>query len=309
MIKLGMVGTGLIGQWHSKAILKNPECELVAVADIAIEKTKDIADSHNAKAFSDYKQMCEDVELDGVILNLPHYLHRDATIYFLDKGVNVLVEKPMAMNTAECDEMIIAAKNNNVKLAVGHVQRYYNAYRRIKEIIENGEMGKLCMITEVRNTDYVPGRPEWFLKKDMAGGGIIMNYGVHTLDKIMYTTGLSVKDMHFVKSNPLTDDDVELNAHIFFELTDGVTATVTYCGCQVPEEYETSFYFTNGAVKVADGYALQIAKDGKYVNAYVENDIFEDQINEFIKLLKGEESEIATPEYGREIISVVEKMV
>lgn len=308
MFKIGIVGAGIIGKEHSDAILKNNDCTLVAVADIDEAKAKELAAEHNAQFFTDYKKMAESVKIDAVILNLPHYLHCEVSIYFLNRGINVLVEKPMAMSVAECDKMIAAAKISGSKLAVGHVQRYYSAHKEIKKIIESEKFGKLCMIREVRNVNYLPNRPGWFLKKELSGGGIVMNYGAHTLDKILYTTGLSVENVYSAVSNPLSEDDVEINAQVLFELSGGVSACVTYCGCHIPGEYNTEYYFTNGVVKVEGGRNLIVFEDGKFVNYGGTAELISEQLKEFIKFLNNEESEIVLPDYGREIISVIEKI-
>lgn len=309
MFEIGIIGAGMTGVAHSKAIAANPDCRLVAVCDLVEEKAKYLAASYDATYFTDYRQMCHEVDMDAVIIILPHFLHREVSVYCMEKGINVLVEKPMAITMEECDEMEKTAKENNVKLAVGHVQRYYSAYREIKTIIEKGTLGKLCMITETRNIDYVANRAAWFLKKSLSGGGIVMNYGAHSLDKIFYTTGLDVKNIHAVISNPLTDDDVEINAQIFAELSDGVTAQISYCGCHVPNEYTTSFYFTDGVAKVLEGYKLQIITKDGVSDIESTSNIFDEQIVEFIKLLKGEQSEIVTSEYGQKVIEVLKKIL
>ena len=136
-----------------------------------------------------------------------------------------------------------------------------------------------------------------------------MNYGAHSLDRIFYTTGKGVKNVHSVISNPVSEHDVEINAQILFELEDDITASVTLCGCHVPNEYEISYYFTNGAVKIKNGQELLVFENGEYVNYGGECRLMECQLTEFVKHLKGEENEIASPEYGRKVISVLQKLV
>lgn len=306
MIKIGMIGAGGIAAEHSDAIANNPDCELSAVCDIDVVRAENIAKLHSATVFTDYKEI---KDVDAVIINLPHYLHCEVSCYFLQKGINVLVEKPMANTVEECDKMIEAAKRSGRKLAVGHVQRYFSATREVKKIIESGRFGKLCMICEVRNTNYLSGRPEWFLKKELAGGGILMNYGAHSLDRIFYTTGKKVKKVHSVISNPLSEDDVEINAQILLELEDEITASVTYCGCNVPDEYEISYYFTHGVVKIKNGLELLVYENGRWVNHGGERRLMLSQLEEFVKYLKGEESEVVTAEYGKEVIRILQKLV
>jgi len=306
MIRIGMIGAGEIASAHTDAIAENPDCRLEVVCDIDISKAEKIAKAHNITVVSDYKDI---KDVDAVIINLPHYLHCEVSCYFLEKGISVLVEKPMANTVEECKKMIEAAKNSKGKLAVGHVQRYYSAVHRVKEIIESEQLGKLCMICEVRNTDYLSGRPEWFLKKELSGGGILMNYGAHSLDRIFYTTGKKVKNVNSVISNPVSDDNVELNAQLLFELEDGVSATVTFCGCHVPGEYEIAYYFTNGVAKLKNGSELLVYENGEWINYGGESRLMELQLKEFVKYLQGEESEIVTPEYGEEVVKVLQRLV
>ena len=310
MIKLGIVGAGIIGKDHSKAIAENPDCILTAVCDTVLERAEEIASEHNAQVFTDYKTMCEVADMDAVILNLPHFLHHDATVYFLEKGVNVLVEKPMAMNVEECDSMIAAAEKSGAKLAIGHVQRYYSAYGEVKKIKESGKYGKLCMITEVRNLNYInPNRPKWFLDKKLSGGGIVMNFGAHSLDKIMYVTGETVEEIHGYLDNPVTSDNIEVNAQLLLKLTGGISANITFCGCPGVPNYETIFYFDHGVAKVTSGSQLHLSEDGKFVPVGGNIELLPAQLEEFVKFLKGEESMIVTPEYGREIIRVLEQVL
>lgn len=311
MIKLGIVGAGNIGKSHSLAISQNPDCCLVAVCDTVIERAEEIAICHQAKSFTDYKDMCASVEMDAVIINLPHFLHHEVTVYFLEHGVNVLVEKPMAMTAAECDSMIATAKKNGVKLAVGHVQRYFAAYGEVKKLVENGRYGKLCMITDVRNTNYLQNRPKWFLTKNQSGGGIVMNFGAHSLDKIMYVCGQQVETAHAILRNPLSDDDVEINAQLLLQLTGDISATISFCGCPGVYAHETVFYFENGVAKVtAGGNKLLVSENGTFVTAYEgRSTLLADQLCEFVKFLRGEDNMMVTAEYGREIIRALEKVL
>ena len=111
MIRIGIVGAGGIAKSHAAAIADNPDCAIAFVADIDKDRAEKMAAEYNALAFTDYKDFdCEGI--DAVILNLPHYLHCEATVFFLEKGVHVLCEKPMANTTDECDRMIAAAKKS-----------------------------------------------------------------------------------------------------------------------------------------------------------------------------------------------------
>lgn len=312
MIRIGIVGAGAICALHKEAIVKNPDCELAAVCDLVLEKAEKEVEGTDARTYTDYKDMQEKEELDAVILNLPHFLHRDVAVYFLERKVAVLVEKPMAITTEECDDMIAASKKTGAALAVGHVQSYHACYKKLREMIDKEELGKLSHITETRNCDYFTGRPAWFLDKKTAGGGIIYNYGAHTLDKIRFTTGMEVEQVMAVGNNFLNDKNVESSAQMYLKFDSGVGAACTYSAGLVPSQYETYFYFTEGAAWIEDGYYLHVSRKGapyEKVELDYSYTIFEEQIEEFLKLIRGEENHVITPEYGKAVIAVLEKAV
>jgi predicted dehydrogenase len=230
------------------------------------------------------------------------------SVYFLEKGVHVLCEKPMANTLAECDRMIEAAKRSKAKLAIGHVQKYYTAAEEVKKIIESKRFGELVMIHETRTKDYLNNRPAWFLSKKTAGGGIAMNLGAHSLDRILFTTGLAVENVYGIASNPVSNDDIETTAHFLIGLSGGVSATITLCGTHVPQTHDTIYYFTNGIVKI-EGRDLFIYENGEFVNCGGEYNLIVRQLAEFVKLIRGEESAACTPEYGREIIRVLKEVI
>lgn len=310
MYKIGVVGAGKVALAHKKAILGHEQCCLAAICDTVVDKAKKLAEGTDARIYDNYETMQEKEALDAVILNLPHFLHEKVSVYFLDRGISALVEKPMAISTEECDAMIAAAKRSGAKLGVGHVQRYHRCYSIVKQMIGSKQLGELCGIREVRNVDYFTNRPAWFLDKALAGGGILMNFGAHTLDKVLYTTGLKMKDVFASGNNFLTNDSVEAMAQLLVTFEGGVSGTFCYCGCKGAREYRTDFYFTGGTAQIRDGWDLWVCEAGgefTHVAGCNDSGLIDAQMVEFVKLLNGEENEMATPEYGREVISVLER--
>ena len=310
MLKIGIVGAGAIGESHKNAIMNNPQCSLVAVCDLDVEKAKILAEGTVANIYTDYMQMQESENLDAVILNLPHFLHKDVSVYFLKNKIAVLVEKPMANSVAECEEMITAAEESNVPLGIGHIQKYYKCYTEFRKIVDSGELGKFCHMTETRNIDYFTNRPLWFLDKNKSGGGIVMNYAAHTLDKLFYVLDSEIVSVTAVGNNFYTDVNVEASAQVLLKFSDGSSASLTYCGCKVPQQYETYFYFTNGVAKIIAN-KLYISKNGndfEEVELIDKQSVFDTQLSEFVKLINGEESQLVNPNYGKRIIGVIEKI-
>ena len=313
MFKIGIVGAGAIGKSHKRAIMANEKCELTAVCDINEENAKVVAEETDARIYADYKEMAENEKLNAVIINLPHFLHKDVSIYFLERGFNVLVEKPMANTKAECEEMVAAAEKSGALLVVGHVQKYHDCYRVLRNMIKEGRFGKLCSVTEERNQDYFPNRPAWFLDKKQSGGGIITNFGAHTLDKVMYTADLDIEDIYAVGNNFMTDHDVAASVQLLVKFSGGVSGAFTYCGTHIKSLYETNFYFTDGIAQIRNGQELWISENkGAFVQVEGLNTaavLISAQLNELVNLLEGKETEIVMPDYSIQIVDALEKAV
>ena len=313
MLKIAIVGTGIIANSHISALKHLPECKLVALCDINEEKVKALALENNVPYFLNYKDIPSSVDCDAVILNLPHGLHCEASIFFLDNGIHVLVEKPMANTVKECDLMMEAAERNGKKLAVAHIQRFFNANMVVKDYIESGKLGKLCMYTEQRTINYfLDKRPRWFLDKKMAGGGIVMNYGAHAFDKLFSVTGARPISIDANCANIKNDFSVEGHAQIFAKFDNGMTASITFSGYST-SVWDSIYYFTEGALRVCGSNILEINRgDGKgWVGVpEVNNDglDFVRELEEFCKFVKGEPSNIPDGKYSRDIIAAIEKV-
>lgn len=311
MLKIAIVGTGIIVKSHLLAISQLDDVELVAVCDVNEEKAKTYSEQCGVPYVLDYKEMPEKFDFDAVILNLPHGLHCDAAVFFLDAGKHVLVEKPMANSVEECDRMIAAAKRNDKKLGIAHIMRYTPAVQQAKEIYESGELGKLCMYTEERCEDYFyENRPKWFLSKKTAGGGIAMNFAAHAFDRLLTVMG---KDVKFVSvdgacGNLTRDYDVEGHAQIFAKFDNGVSACVTLNG-YAHTHYNVYYHFTKGAMRIA-GRKLEVNRcDGNgFVPVPDKEGLtgFAQEIDDFHKYIKGEPSTIPDGEYSRQIIDIIQ---
>ncbi len=312
MIKIGIVGASGFAKTHAESIAKNPNCTITGVSSRTEAHAKEFAEPFGAKYCTDYHDLCKIADIDVVILNLPHYMHCDVACYFLENKVNVFVEKPMAMNVEECDKMIATAKANGVSLTVGHVQQYTDAHRILKDMIKNEEMGKLLRVTEVRDVFYFSEkRSGWFLDKNLSGGGIIMNFGSHTLDKLYYLTDSTLEDVVSICTNNFNDRNVEEGGQILGRLSNGVSVALSYTGSQVPSHYQTMFYFEKGVAKVLYSTELYVYKyaEGEWKQLTDDTyDLHDKAINALVDHLEGLESDITTAEHGRAVVEGVQKI-
>ena len=190
-LKMAFIGCGGIAQTHLGAIEAGlPEVEVVAGVDINPDRLEVMKEKWKVSAaYTDWATMLKEVKPDAVNVCTPNGLHAQPVLDALNAGCHVIVEKPMAMNPAQCQSMIDAAKKNNRKLAVGFQYRYHPATEFITRARDNGEIGTVmfakCQALRRR------GIPNWgvFGQKEMQGGGPMIDIGVHVIEMAHYTMG------------------------------------------------------------------------------------------------------------------------
>lgn len=205
MLKVGLIGIGFMGRGHLDNYIRLESegfpVKLVAVCDVDPAKFEnkflpgniDVGtkkyDFSKYRLYTKIDEMLEKEELDYVDICLPTYLHAEVTIKALNRGLNVLCEKPMALNSKECNEMIEAAKKNNKKLMIAHCLRFWPAYEYLKECVETKRFGEF-----LGGYFYRGGSPprwsyeNWLLTKEKSGG-CILDQHVHDVDTINWLFG------------------------------------------------------------------------------------------------------------------------
>ncbi len=146
-LKVGVVGLGSMGHNHAR-LYSQLNCELVGVADADPALAKKIGEKYNTNHYSDYHDLLPLV--DAVNIAVPTTVHHTVALDFLKAGVHCLVEKPIAFNLDEANEMIKVAIQNHVNLAIGHIERFNPAVIRLKQIVDEGKLGKLLTISTRR---------------------------------------------------------------------------------------------------------------------------------------------------------------
>ncbi|MDK2811481.1 MAG: hypothetical protein PWR27_2190 [Petroclostridium sp.] len=201
-VKIAVFGAGSIAQKrHISECSENPNVELVAVCDIVKERAEKVAEQYGMRAYTDYKELLANEEVDAVIVCTPNYLHAPMSIYALKAGKHVLCEKPMAISAEEAEEMIKVAKENNKFLMIGHNQRLMKPHIKAKEILDSRRLGKVLTF----RTTFGHGGPEqwsaakskdtWFFKKDEAFVGAMGDLGVHKADLIRWLLGEEITEV------------------------------------------------------------------------------------------------------------------
>lgn len=190
MLKVGVIGLGDISLIHVPAIQGNSKVELVAVCDIDPDHKDDVP---GVNFYTNYEEMLKKEQLDCVHLCLPHHLHYAVTKACVEHGVHVLLEKPLARSAEE--GMFITEledKYPDVKICISFQNRLNETFEKLLEIVQSGEYGKVTgikgLVTWYRAKEYYDVKP-WRGTMRLAGGGVMINQAIHTLDQMQLVGG------------------------------------------------------------------------------------------------------------------------
>ena len=192
-IRVGIIGTGGIANSHIKSYLAQSDVEIVAGADLIPDKAKKFFESYevDAKTFTDYKEMIDTVEMDAVSVCTYNRTHAECTIYALEHGLHVLLEKPMTVTMDEAIAICMAEKKSGKIVSVGFQPRFDDNMQMIKKIVESGELGKVFYVqTGGGRRHGIPvSWSETFIENDKAGLGALGDIGCYSIDLVMNALG------------------------------------------------------------------------------------------------------------------------
>lgn len=259
-MKYALIGCGRIATNHVTAAVNN-NMEIVAVCDIVPEKMEAILKKHglvddkSIKRYTDYKKMIEENELELVSIATESGKHASIALDVIDAGINVIIEKPMAMNIADAEEIIKRAAEKNVKVSACHQNRFNVAIQEVRKAIEGERFGKLSHasinVRWNRNKGYydqAPWRGTW--EED---GGCLMNQCIHGIDLLRWMMGDEVVEVYGATRQQFHDyleaEDVGV-AVVKFK--NGAIGTIEGTTNVYPQNLEETLYIfgENGTVKV-----------------------------------------------------------
>ncbi len=256
-LHIGVVGLGWPGQMHLKAVLATPKLTLHSVADTSPERQRTFAAEHpGPKIFSGYEEMMADPAVDAVIICLPNFLHTAATLAGLRAGKHVLCEKPPTLHAKEMRQIKAEADQRGLIYAFGRQMRFGGSMVAARKLIKAGKLGDVYFAksTWYRNRGIPIGIGGWFLDRARAGGGAMIDIGIHTLDNAWFLMGsprpVSVSAQVFQKFGHLVPDnlhfDVDDCGYAFIKFDNGAVLSLeTTWASNLPD---TMMPDTNGAI-------------------------------------------------------------
>ncbi|MEX0928950.1 MAG: Gfo/Idh/MocA family oxidoreductase [Balneolales bacterium] len=188
-IRLAIIGCGKVTEiFHLPAAASSEHLEVVALVDPYLPQARALATAHNVPVVEDdYRNILGRV--DAAIVATPHHLHGSVALGLLKEGIHVLVEKPMALNTAECDTMIKQAERSGLVLSVGLLRRYYEAAAFVKIMLKNQMLGSILNVDLREGSVFRWQSASDFMFRKYGGGGVMVDAGIHLLDTMLWWFG------------------------------------------------------------------------------------------------------------------------
>lgn len=226
-VKIGIVGLGNMGSKHAQHLIDLPNTELAAICDRRPDRLELDAVPDEVPRFSDYQRMLGESALDAVIIATPHFDHPDMTLAAFERGLHVLVEKPIAVHVNEAQRMIdgyraARTRQPDLVFAAMFMQRVWGQWRAIKALIDAGELGRLqrCswIITDWFRAQSYYDSGDWRATWQGEGGGVLMNQCPHNVDLFQWFVGMPARVRGFLS----------FGKHHRIEVEDEVTAYLEY---------------------------------------------------------------------------------
>ncbi|HEV8672160.1 MAG TPA: Gfo/Idh/MocA family oxidoreductase [Candidatus Limnocylindria bacterium] len=187
MLRIGVLGAGFAGAMHAHSALGLDEVKVVAVAAVPLEQAASLATECGARLAS-AEEICVADDIDLVVVATPTHLHAEYAIAAAKAGKHVFCEKPIARTREQAEAMVRACDDAGVRLAVGHVVRYFPEYQRAKAMLDDGTLGRPAIATLTRGNFSVGSARGWYLDAAKSGG-VVLDLMLHDLDTVRWWFG------------------------------------------------------------------------------------------------------------------------
>ena len=246
-IKTAIAGYGVVGKKRHFYLKQNPNFSVVAICD----QNKDNFDTkyHQINFFESYKKLLS-MDLDAVFICMSNDMAAEVTIAFLKNNINVFCEKPPARNLKELKKVIIQEKKNpNIKLMYGFNHRYHDSVQEALKIIKSNKLGKIINIKGSYGKSQLItfNQTTWRTKRSIAGGGVLLDQGIHIVDLIRLFIGEIIEVKSFI-SNNFWKFDVEDNAYAILRTSKNVYAIIHSSATQWRHRFNLEINLTKGSL-------------------------------------------------------------
>lgn len=312
-MNIGFVGTGGNARSHARGLAGVPQARIVAAADVNETAVREFAADHDVgEVFTDYRAVLATPTVHAVIVSVPHALHKEIAIAAAHAGKHVLCEKPLGVSVAECDAIIAASREANVNLMVGHTHRFIYEHLRALELLQAGEIGDVLHINDSIQSPNRHKDMGWRGVWALAGGGVFMDNGVHSADRLRWWIGSEVTAITARVGHYGARTEGEDHGVAYLEFANGATATMEISLIAAPVLGRCRAVVTGsaGAMEVATWRHLKVAtaeaEEWETHTFPQDRSQFVREDGEFVaSILEGREP-LVTGEDGRRAVAIVQ---
>lgn len=224
---VAVIGCGLMGRRRAEHVAADGRFVLRTVVDTDGDRARALADRHGCAAARDWRVAVDDDKVDVVIVSTPNAWLAEVSVAALEAGKHVLVEKPMGRCLAEAEAMVEAARVSGRVLKVGFNHRYHPAVQGLRHLVEAGDLGRIFGVHVRYGHGGRPGYgDEWRGDPRIAGGGELLDQGVHAIDLVLMVAGCPADAFAMVQTAVWPVSPLEDNAHVLLRYADGTVATI-----------------------------------------------------------------------------------
>ena len=323
-VRFGILGCGMIAEYHARAVISLADAKLVGVADSNSQKAISFAEKHGIRAYADYEEMLSDPEIDAVCICTPSGMHAKNSLDALAAKKHVVVEKPMALNTEDADKMIKACRESGCLLTVICQLRFSEGVKKLKALLEENAFGTLGLcdlyMKYWRSPQYYSGST-WRGTREMDGGAL-MNQGIHGVDMLLYLLG-DAKLLSAKVKTRYHDIEAEDTAIAMLEFGNGALGVIESSSCSYPGfDRRLEICGSNGAAVLREN-EIESLVIGDMVMEKNENKdtqktasdpmamsflLHAKQIENFVNAILGKEELLIDGNEGRRAVALIEKI-
>lgn len=308
-LKFGLVGAGRIADSYVQAFRGMQAAHLVAVSDVESAAAEALAAKVGCAAYASHRQMYEDHPLDAVIICTPPVTHSELAVFFLERQVHVLCEKPLSIDSSSARLMLATARRYGAKLTMASKFRYVEDVMRAKSIVRSGILGEILLV-ENTFASRVDMADRWNSNPEVAGGGVLIDNGTHSVDIMRYLLG-PLTDVQVVEGRRPSGYAVEETVQLFVRSGCGAIGSIDLSWrLQKEVDYFLNIYGVHGTVSVGwknSKYRQATSRDWIiFGDGYDKVQAFRSQLENFCSAIRGEEALLITPADALASVEVIE---
>lgn len=322
-VKIGVIGAGsFASRRHIPTVIKSPHAELVAICRRDKEMLQKLADHFQCKnTFTDYREMLDSVQMDAVIVATPHALHYEHAKAALEKGLHVMIEKPMTVKLEEAEELANIARSKGLVIVVALNPPFWQHTTYVRNLIRDGEIGEIeqVSINWIGNAEHVFGLapmpdsmpgvvPPTIFRADpkLGGGGHFIDSGSHLISELLWVTGLSIHEVSALMDNP----NFDMRTTVSVILNNGAVCNISNIGnSKISRRIRNVYFGSKGTISI-DGmpFTVTIHKpEAKPITVTEEKMSPAPQpVDNFIETILGNAKPLCDAQHGIEVVKAIE---